>query len=215
MIHFTTFWCHRERGENEPKRQPHKLPLREYNNRTTVDGLAKILCAVPDLREVVALLVLNVGLELEDRDEAPDEAGAREEDWRDNERVVVAQAEHKICSCKGPAGAGDLVEDVDGGIHATELVDVAADNVPRDDTPDELDHAVGYTGGLQGFFLLEVMEGEYGGERGGGGDIHSRPGRGRSGSSHHSEASSPQAASSSRPSRHPQPTTPPPTVQRT
>jgi hypothetical protein len=43
---------------------------------------------------------------------------------------------------KAPASACDFVEDLNRGIHATQLLDVASNDVSRDDTTYQLDHSI-------------------------------------------------------------------------
>jgi hypothetical protein len=70
------------------------------------------------------------------RDERPDEGGKRKKDRRQERRVVVSEFSNKGGRCEGTSGTCHLIQDVDGGIHATKLLYVTTNNVSRDDAAD-------------------------------------------------------------------------------
>jgi len=117
--------------------------LGAYPNRET-----KVLCALQQLYKVVLLFLFQFSLEFEGTDGGPHDAGTSEKNRRDKEGVVVAESKNKIGRCEGADSTSNLIEDMDNGIHPTELVDVPTNNVPWDDTTNELNHTVCNTGCL-------------------------------------------------------------------
>lgn len=87
---------------------------------------------------VVVLLVVG--------DESPYDTGRTEEDWRRDGRVVVPKLADQGSRGECTGCTSNLVHDVHDGIHLSKLLNIATDNVSRDDSSNELDHTVGDTG---------------------------------------------------------------------
>ena len=117
---------------------------------TKVDRLSEEVETVENLHEEVLLLLLDdgelglgnrlsVGVELgrdltvsEGSDEEPDRSGNGEEDRGEEEGVVVSESLDSTRRGERSGGTGDLVENVDGGIHSSELSSVSTNDVGGD-----------------------------------------------------------------------------------
>lgn len=99
-----------------------------------------------DVQTLISKLIRDILLLLEvSGDKVPDAGCEGEADRGEEERVVVSDLLDDGSGGEGACGTGDLVADVYDGVHATELHDMATNNVSWDDTADELNHAVNDT----------------------------------------------------------------------
>ena len=135
--------------ERVTRDQPDELAAREDDLGACYDGREEEGEALRRLLEVVgfacgSLFERGAARVVQIADEEPDNCGESEKDRGDQEREIVAKPrDQRERRAERPGRAGHLVEDVHEGVHAAQLLDVAADNVTRDDAPDQLDHAVG------------------------------------------------------------------------
>lgn len=102
-----------------------------------LDGEAALLKG----RQVAAVGVVRV----EEANEAPADGGKDEQEGAHSGCEGVAQVQDQESREEGASSTGNLVKDMDGGVHALELDDVATDNVLGDDAADELNHTVADT----------------------------------------------------------------------
>lgn len=130
--------------------QPDELAAREDDLDTEYDRLAKVGETVADLTDERGLLegletlaVLVVGPQ--ETNEGPSDGGKDKEKGCHGGGNGTSELEDQEGREEGTRGTGDLVEDVDNGVHSLQLDDIASDNITGDDTADELDHAVADT----------------------------------------------------------------------
>ena len=130
--------------------QPYELAAREEELGTGPDRVEEEDETTGDCLDVRGLVIQQVVLTsldgLEVADEVPGDAGESEADGSDDEGVVVAEVRDESESgAEGACGTGNLVEDVHQRIHPSKFLDVATDNISRNDTADQLDHTIGNT----------------------------------------------------------------------
>ena len=110
-------------GDRVRRDQPHEFSGREDDFKSRPYGFEKKDEAHRRRLEVILRLVDQGGLgrgELQIADEEPDDRGHGEEDRGDDEGIVVAQTgDQSQAGREGPSSAGNFVEDVHQGVHAT------------------------------------------------------------------------------------------------
>lgn len=136
-----------EEGDCVTRNQPDEPAAGEDDLDTEDDRLTKVDETMADLAEDRVLLetletlaVLVVGLQ--ETDEGPGTGGENKEERSHGGGNSVSELEDQEGREEGSGSTGDLVEDVDDGIHSLQLDDIASDDITGNDTADELDHAV-------------------------------------------------------------------------
>ena len=86
-------------------------------------------------------------MEVQIRNHEPGDGCKGEKNGRNEEGKVVTEfGDQSQCGTEGGPSAGNLVENVDHGIHAPELLNVSTNDISRNDTANELDHTICDTG---------------------------------------------------------------------
>lgn len=133
-------------GDRVGRNQPHELSRGEDDFGPRPNGFEEEDEAHRRRLEVTVRLVDQVGLglgELQIADEEPDNGGHGEEDRGDDESVVVTQTrDQSQAGGEGTTGAGNFVEDMHHGVHATQFLYISTHNVARNHSSDELHHPI-------------------------------------------------------------------------
>lgn len=136
-----------EEGDGVSGDQPDEPAAGENDLDTEDDRLTKVDETMADLAEdrlllegLETLAVVVVGFQ--ETDEGPGNGGEDKEERSHGGSNSCSELEDQEGREEGSSSTGDLVEDVDNGIHSLQLDDIASDDITGDDTADELDHAV-------------------------------------------------------------------------
>lgn len=118
--------------------EPDELPCREDDLSADPDGLEEEVESSESSFDVCWLSReggMRWLLEVETGDEEPDDRSSSEEDWSDEEGHVVSESrDQSECGAEGTRCSCDFVKDVNHGVHASELLHIASNDISGDYT---------------------------------------------------------------------------------
>lgn len=136
-------------GDGVSGQQPDKLSVCKDDLSTCPAGLEEEVKSTGNCSDVgwLAFQYKGAGISFYPiLNEPPQDRGCCKEDRRDDEGEIVAKVgDEGECCSEGACCARDFIEDVNERIHSTELLDVPAYKVPRNDPANQFDHTVHHT----------------------------------------------------------------------